>query len=186
MAGIYAKTDVTRGVWKAPAGFQATTTNTNGVVPSGRMTDIRQGTLNQIGVNCLRDFPNLPTIVFGARTLAVNNDVQWTYVSVRRMALFLEMSLYKNLKWVIFEPNAPPLWNAITTTINAFMLGLFKQSAFAGATPKDSFQVQCDSQTTTPTDQALGIVNIVVSFAPLNPAEFVIITIAQLAGQAQT
>ena len=186
VAGIYAKTDVTRGVWKAPAGFQATTTNTNGVVPSGRMTDIRQGTLNQIGVNCLRDFPNLPTIVFGARTLAVNNDVQWTYVSVRRMALFLEMSLYKNLKWVIFEPNAPPLWNAITTTINAFMLGLFKQSAFAGATPKDSFQVQCDSQTTTPTDQALGIVNIVVSFAPLNPAEFVIITIAQLAGQAQT
>jgi phage tail sheath protein FI len=186
VAGIYSATDLARGVWKAPAGFQATTNNTNGVVPTGRMTDIQQGTLNPIGVNCLRDFPNLPTIVFGARTLAVNNDQQWTYVSVRRMALFIEMSLYNNLKWVIFEPNAEPLWNAITTTINPFMLGLFRQGAFAGTTPSQSFQVQCDSQTTTPTDQELGIVNIVVSFAPLRPAEFVIITIAQMTGQAQT
>ncbi len=186
VAGIYAATDLARGVWKAPAGFQATTRNTSGVVPSGRMTDIRQGTLNPIGVNCLRDFPNLPTVVFGARTLAVNNDRQWTYVSVRRMALFLEMTFYNNLKWVIFEPNAEPLWNAITTTISAFMLGLFKQGAFAGTKPSDAFRVQCDSQTTTQTDVDLGIVNIVVSFAPLKPAEFVVVTIAQLAGQAQT
>lgn len=186
VAGIYAATDLARGVWKAPAGFQATTRNTSGVVASGRMTDIRQGTLNPIGVNCLRDFPNLPTVVFGARTLAVNNDQQWTYVPVRRMALFLEMSLYSSLKWVIFEPNAEPLWNAITTTIEGFMLGLFKQGAFAGATPSDAFRVQCDSQTTTQTDIDLGIVNIVVSFAPLKPAEFVVVTIAQLAGQAQS
>jgi|GEM_PF-1134760 len=186
VAGIYAATDLARGVWKAPAGFQATTSNTSGVVPGGRMTDIGQGLLNPIGVNCLRDFPNLPTVVFGARTLAVNNDPQWTYVSVRRMALFLEMTLLNNLKWVIFEPNAEPLWNAVTSTINAFMVGLFKQGAFAGTTPSDAFRVQCDSQTTTPTDVDLGVVNILIGFAPLKPAEFVIVTISQLAGQAQT
>jgi phage tail sheath protein FI len=186
VAGIYAKTDLARGVWKAPAGFQATSTNVTGVVERGRMTDLRQGLLNPLGVNCLRDFPNIPTVVFGARTLATTYDQQWTYVSVRRMALFLEQTFYANLKWVIFEPNAEPLWAAIRMTINAFMLGLFKQGAFQGNTPSQAFSVQCDSQTTTQTDIDLGIVNIVVGFAPLKPAEFVIITIAQLAGQTQT
>jgi phage tail sheath protein FI len=186
VAGIYAATDLARGVWKAPAGFQATTNNITGVVPRGRMTDLQQGLLNPISVNCLRDFPNIPTVVFGARTLASTYDQQWTYVSVRRMALFLEQTFYANLKWVIFEPNAQPLWTAITQEINAFMLGLFKQGAFQGNTPSDAYKVQCDNQTTTQTDIDLGIVNIVVSFAPLKPAEFVVITIAQLAGQAQT
>lgn len=186
VAGIYAATDLARGVWKAPAGFQATANNVTGVVSRGRMTDLQQGLLNPHSVNCLRDFPNTNTVVFGARTLASINDQQWTYVPVRRMALFLEMSLYASLKWVIFEPNAQPLWTAITTTINAFMLGLFKQGAFQGDTPSQAFKVQCDNQTTTQTDIDLGIVNIVVSFAPLKPAEFVVITIAQLAGQAQT
>ncbi len=186
VAGIYASTDVTRGVWKAPAGFQATTNNINGVVERGKMTDMLQGTLNPVGINCLRAFPNVPVIVFGARTSAVTFDQQWTYVPVRRMALFLEQTLYANLKWAVFEPNAPPLWTAITTSINAFMLGLFLQGAFAGTKPSEAFKVQCDGQTTTPADVDAGIVNIVVSFAPLKPAEFVVITIAQLAGQAQT
>jgi uncharacterized protein len=185
-AGIYSATDLARGVWKAPAGFQAVTNNVTGVVARGVMTDQRQGTLNPLGVNCLRLFPNIPTIVFGARTLATTYDQQWTYVPVRRMALFLEQTLYANLKWVIFEPNATPLWSAITMSINAFMLGLFKQGAFQGDTPSQAFSVQCDSQTTTQADIDSGIVNIVVGFAPLQPAEFVIITIAQLAGQTQT
>jgi hypothetical protein len=183
VAGVYASTDLSRGVWKAPAGFQATTHNTTGVVARGRMTDPRQGVLNPIGVNCLRVFPNINTVVFGSRTLATTYDDQWKYVPVRRMALFLEQTFYANLKWVIFEPNAEPLWTAITMSINVFMLGLFKQGAFAGTTPSQSFSVQCNSQTTTPADVDLGIVNIVVGFAPLDPAEFVIITIAQLAGQ---
>jgi uncharacterized protein len=186
VAGVYAATDLARGVWKAPAGFQATTTNTTGVAVRGRMTDQRQGVLNQIGVNCLRDFPNIPTVVFGARTLVTLTDEQWRYVPVRRMALFLEQTLYANLKWVIFEPNADPLWAAITMSINAFMLGLFKQGAFQGDTPSEAFFVLCNSQTTTQTDIDNGIVNIVVGFAPLKPAEFVIITIAQIAGQTQT
>ena len=149
------------------------------------MTDARQGVLNPLAVNCLRDFPNVGTIVFGSRTLDTT-DQQWTYVPVRRMALFLEQTFYDNLKWVIFEPNAAPLWSAITTSLNAFMLGLFKQKAFQGDRPSEAFNVQCDGQTTTQADIDAGRVNIVVSFAPLKPAEFVVITIAQLAGQTQT
>ncbi len=186
VAGIFAATDSTRGVWKAPAGFQAQlNTSVTGVVPSGRMTDQRHGVLNPLGVDCLRQFPNVGTVVFGARTTALT-DQQWTYVPVRRMALFLEQTLYANLKWVIFEPNADPLWSAITTSITAFMLGLFKQKAFQGDTPSEAFLVQCDGQTTTQADIDAGRVNIVVGFAPLKPAEFVIITLTQLAGQTQT
>jgi phage tail sheath protein FI len=186
VAGIYAATDLARGVWKAPAGFQAITNNVNGVTNRGRMTDPRQGTLNPVGINCLRQFPNVPVVVFGARTSAVTFDQQWTYVPVRRTALFLEQTLLANLKWVVFEPNAEPLWTAITMSINAFMLGLFMQGAFAGTKPSTAFRVQCDSQTTTQANVDAGIVNIVVSFAPLKPAEFVVVTIAQLAGQAQS
>jgi uncharacterized protein len=185
VAGIFAATDIARGVWKAPAGFQAATKNSLGVVERGQMTDARQGVLNPLAVNCLRDFPNVGTVVFGSRTLDTTEQ-QWTYVPVRRMALFLEQTFYANLKWVIFEPNAQPLWSAITMSLNAFMLGLFKQGAFQGSTPSTAFNVQCDSQTTTQADIDAGIVNIVVSFAPLKPAEFVVITIAQLAGQTQT
>jgi uncharacterized protein len=186
VAGIFAATDLARGVWKAPAGFQATIKNVTGVVARGRMTDQRQGILNPLGINCLREFPNLPPVVFGSRTLVTATDEQWRYVPVRRMALFLEQTFYANLKWVIFEPNDQPLWTAITMSINAFMLGLFKQGAFQGKTPSEAYKVQCDSQTTTQADINNGIVNVVVGFAPLKPAEFVIITIAQLAGQTQT
>jgi uncharacterized protein len=187
VAGVYAATDLARGVWKAPAGFQAAAVNTTGVAARGSMNDQRQGLLNPVGVNCIRTFPNIATpVVFGARTLVTLTDEQWRYVPVRRMALFLEQTFYANLKWVIFEPNAEPLWTAITMSINAFMLGLFKQNAFQGNTPSQAFFVLCNSQTTTPTDQDAGIVNIVVGFAPLKPAEFVIVTIAQIAGQTQT
>jgi phage tail sheath protein FI len=188
VAGIYAATDSSRGVWKAPAGFATTLLDTTGVVSTGIMTDNREGVLNLIGVNCIRSFPGAGTIVFGARTLVSANPAyqQWTYVPVRRMALFIEQTLKTNLTWVIFEPNDTPLWTAIRISIQAFMLSLFNQGAFAGTTPSDAFQVMCDSTTTTPTDQANGIVNIVVAFAPLRPAEFVIVKIAQLAGQASS
>jgi len=187
VAGIYARTDANRGVWKAPAGLETTILNTTGVVPRGRMTDLRQGTLNPKGVNCLRNFPGIGTVVFGARTLVTENPAfeQWRYVSVRRMALFIEQTLYRNLGWVVFEPNDDPLWVTIRTNIENFMLSLFQQGAFQGSTPSKAFQVKCDSQTTTQTDIDNGIVNIIVAFAPLKPAEFVIIKIAQLAGQSQ-
>jgi phage tail sheath protein FI len=108
------------------------------------------------------------------------------YVPVRRMTLFIEQTLLQNLKWVIFEPNDEPLWLAIRTTIENFMLSLFNQGALQGAKPSEAFQVKCDRSTTTADDQTNGIVNIVVAFAPLKPAEFVIIKIAHLAGQTQT
>jgi hypothetical protein len=188
VAGVIAREDTNRGVWKAPAGYEALVHNTLGVVPSGRMTDPRQGTLNPRGVNCLRTLPGTGTVVFGARTLVAANPAfqQYRYVPVRRMALFLEQSLRQSLGWVIFEPNDTPLWVSIKTTIDNFMLGLFNQGAFQGTTPSQAFQVSCDATTTTPDDQLNGIVNIVVAFAPLKPAEFVIIKIAQLAGQAQS
>jgi len=188
VAGVIAREDNNRGVWKAPAGYEALVKNTTGVVPLGRMTDPRQGTLNPIGVNCLRTLPGIGTVVFGARTLVSNNSAfqQYWYVPVRRMALFLEQSLVKSLGWVTFEPNDAPLWVSIRTTIENFMLGLFNQGAFQGSTPSAAFQVVCDATTTTPEDQDNGIVNIVVAFAPLKPAEFVIIKIAQLAGQTQS
>lgn len=189
VAGIYARTDLNRGVWKAPAGLETTLLNTTGVVESGRMTDQRQGTLNPIGVNCLRSFPGAGTVVYGARTL-VGSDAntsfqQWKYVPVRRIALFIEQTLIRNLGWVVFEPNDEPLWAAIRTSIEGFMLSLFSQGAFQGSTPSQAFQVKCDKSTTTQTDIDLGKVNIVVAFAPLKPAEFVIVKIAQLAGQVQ-
>jgi uncharacterized protein len=186
VCGLFAATDVARGVWKAPAGFLTKAQNVTGVTTRGLMTDPRQGVLNPLGVNCLRQFPNVGTVVFGARTLVTLTDEQWRYVPVKRTALFIEQSLLTSLKWVIFEPNAQPLWSAISMTVNAFMLGLFKQNAFQGDTPSKAFKVQCDGQTTTQTDIDNGIVNILVGFAPLKPAEFVVITIAQLAGQTQT
>jgi len=188
VAGIYATTDTNRGVWKAPAGLQTTILNTIGVVDTGRMTDARQGTLNPLGVDCLRDLPGIGTVVFGARTSATQNTAQqqWWYVPVRRMALFLEQSLYRSLTWVVFEPNDDPLWVAIRTSIESFMLSLFHQGAFQGNSPSQAFKVLCDSSTTTQQDIDNGVVNIVVAFAPLKPAEFVVIQIAQLAGQTQS
>jgi len=188
IAGIFASTDSSRGVWKAPAGLATTLTNIIDVMPSGKMTDMRQGVLNQLGINCIRKFPSIAPVVWGARTTVAANPAfaQWKYVPVRRMALFLEQTLYINLGWVVFEPNAEPLWTSIVSSIQAFMLGLYRQGAFQGTTPSQAFQVKCDSSTTTQDDIDNGIVNIVVAFAPLKPAEFVIIQIAQLAGQTQT
>jgi hypothetical protein len=153
------------------------------------MNDMQQGKLNQVAVNCLRSFPGSGTVVFGARTLVGNDDnstfQQWRYVPVRRMALFIEQTLYNNLKWVIFEPNDEPLWIAIRISIERFMLSLHRQGAFQGSTPSLAFQVKCDHTTTTQDDIDNGIVNIIVAFAPLKPAEFVVVKIAQLAGQVQ-
>jgi hypothetical protein len=190
VAGTYGREDSARGVWKSPAGIETTLIGTPGVDPPGAMTDPQQGVLNHNALNCLREFPGIGTVIFGARTTAGADantaQQQWKYVAVRRMALFIEQSLYASLNWAVFEPNATPLWNALTQEVAAFMLSLFRQGAFAGTTPRDSFLVQCDATTTTPTDVANGVVNILVGFAPLEPAEFVIVQIAQLAGQTQS
>lgn len=185
VAGVYARTDTQRGVWKAPAGIAATVLNTTGPVLHGRMNEQQHGVLNLASINALRAFRAEGTVVFGSRTLVADNSAypQSKYVPVRRMTLFIEQTLVANLRWVVFEPNDSPLWTAIRTTVSNFMLSLFNQQALAGTKPSEAFQVKCDSTTTTPDDQANGIVNIVVAFAPLKPAEFVVIKIAQLTAQ---
>lgn len=186
VAGIYALTDANRGVWKAPAGTETSLTGVVGVaVP---LNDNQNGVLNPLAVNCIRNFSVYGTVVWGARTLQGNDQVgsEWKYIPVRRMALFIEESLYRALKWVVFEPNDEPLWSEIRLNVGAFMQNLFRQGAFQGQTPQDAYFVKCDKETTTQNDINLGIVNIVVGFAPLKPAEFVVIQIQQMAGQIAT
>ncbi|HEX7956403.1 MAG TPA: phage tail sheath C-terminal domain-containing protein, partial [Pyrinomonadaceae bacterium] len=185
VAGVYARTDVQRGVWKAPAGTDASLAG----VPelSLKLTDLENGRLNPIGVNCLRSFPIIGRVVWGARTLR-GADVladDWKYVPVRRLALFIEESLYRGTQWVVFEPNDEPLWGQIRLSVGAFMQNLFRQGAFQGSSAKEAYFVKCDKDTTTQNHINLGIVNIHVGFAPLKPAEFVIIRIQQMAGQVE-
>jgi phage tail sheath protein FI len=181
VAGVMARIDSSRGIWKAPAGVEA---DIRGIVGlEVKLTDLENGVLNKQGANVLRVFPSGFT-VWGARTLAGSDDLgsEWKYIPIRRFALFLEESLFRGTKWVVFEPNDEPLWAQIRLNLNAFMMGLFRQGAFQGSTPKAAFYVKCDAETTTQADRNLGIVNIEVGFAPLKPAEFVIIKIQQIAG----
>jgi uncharacterized protein len=186
VAGLYARTDTARGVWKAPAGIDATLRNVSELNYS--LTDGQNGALNPLGINCLRNFPVYGNICWGSRTLE-GADVlasDWKYVPVRRLALFLEESLYRGTKWAVFEPNDEPLWAQLRLNVGAFMHDLFRQGAFQGQTPRDAYFVKCDKETTTQNDINQGIVNVLVGFAPLKPAEFVIIQIQQIVGQIQT
>jgi phage tail sheath protein FI len=183
VAGIMARTDAERGVWKAPAGLEAGIAGASELTV--KLTNEENGDLNPLGVNCLRTFPVSGNVVWGARTLA-GADVlasEWKYVSVRRTALFLEESLYRGTQWVVFEPNDEPLWAQIRLNVGSFMHNLFRQGAFQGKTPRVAYLVKCDGETTTQDDINLGVVNILVGFAPLRPAEFVIVKIQQMAGQ---
>lgn len=183
VAGIFARTDASRGVWKAPAGIQASLVNVRDL--SVKLTDPENGELNQLGINCLRSFPVAGQVVWGARTLRGADQLadENKYIPVRRTTLFIEESLVRGLQWAVFEPNDEPLWSAIRLNVGAFMQTLFRQGAFQGASPREAYFVKCDGETTTPNDIDLGIVNVIVGFAPLKPAEFVVIRIQQLAGQ---
>lgn len=186
VAGLYARIDSSRGVWKAPAGTEATLANVQDLAYN--LTDAECGVLNKLGVNCVRQFPVYGRVSWGARTLEGNDQQasEWKYIPVRRLALYIEESLFRGTKWVVFEPNDEPLWAQIRLNLGAFMHNLFTQGAFQGKTPKEAYFVKCDKETTTQNDINLGIVNIVVGFAPLKPAEFVIIKLQQMAGQIQT
>ncbi|MBD2261419.1 phage tail sheath subtilisin-like domain-containing protein [Pseudanabaena sp. FACHB-2040] len=186
VAGIFARTDAQRGVWKAPAGTDATLVGVPKLAVS--LTDGENGELNPLGINCLRTLPAAGRVVWGARTLQGDDRLasEWKYVPVRRTALFIAESLYRGTQWAVFEPNDEPLWAQLRLNIGAFMQNLFRQGAFQGSTPQEAYLVKCDRETTTQNDINLGIVNVVVGFAPLKPAEFVIIKIQQLAGQIAT
>jgi phage tail sheath protein FI len=185
IAGVMARTDMTRGVWKAPAGIAAAINGVQALAVN--LTDSENGMLNPQGINCLRSFPAAGRVVWGSRTLRGTDQLadEYKYIPIRRLALFIEESLYRGTQWVVFEPNDEPLWAQIRLNIGAFMHNLFRQGAFQGQTPKDAYFVKCDKETTTQNDINLGIVNIIVGFAPLKPAEFVIIKLQQMAGQIE-
>jgi phage tail sheath protein FI len=185
LAGVWARTDATRHLWKAPAGTEASLTNATLVAT---LTDLENGGLNPFGVNVLRTFPLYGPVSWGARTLFGEDQrgSEWKYIPVRRTALYIEESLVEGLKWVVFEPNDAPLWAQIRLNVGAFMQDLFRNGAFQGASPQEAYFVKCSKDTTTQQDIDRGIVNILVGFAPLKPAEFVVIKIQQIAGQLQT
>jgi phage tail sheath protein FI len=183
VAGVFVRTDAARGIWKAPAGIEAVLSGVSELTV--KLTDGENGQLNPIAVNCLRGFPIIGRVVWGGRTLRGADQLasEWKYIPVRRLALYIEESLYRGTQWVVFEPNDEPLWSQIRLNLGAFMQTLFRKGAFQGTTPKEAYFVKCSHETTTQTDIDNGIVNIVVGFAPLKPAEFVVIQIQQIAQQ---
>jgi Bacteriophage tail sheath protein len=179
VAGLYAKTDGQRGVWKAPAGTSVALGGSVGLAVN--LTDAQQGNLNPLNINVIRQFAGSGIVLWGART--VTSDPAWNYIPVRRMAIFLRVSIYRGIQWAVFEPNDEDLWSSLRLSIGSFMMNLFRQDAFQGATPAQAFFVKCDNETTTQGDIDAGIVNVLVGFAPLKPAEFVIVKISQKVGQ---
>ncbi len=180
IAGLYARIDGSRGVWKAPAGTEA---GINGVVGlAAELSDVQQGNLNPLGVDVIRRFPGAGVVAFGART--ITSDQEWRYVPVRRTAIMLRVSIYNGIQFAVFEPNDEPLWAQLRLNIGAFMMTLFRRGAFQGSTPSQAFFVKCDGETTTQADIDAGIVNVLVGFAPLKPAEFVVVRISQKSGLA--
>ena len=183
VAGVYARTDSERGVWKAPAGTEARLAGVHSLTVN--LTDRETGLLNPLGVNCLRTMPMMGPLVWGARTLEGSDalDSEWKYVPVRRLALHVEESLRRGLQWVVFEPNDENLWQQIRLGASSYLHTLFRQGAFKGGTPREAYFVKCDHDTTTDEDIANGVVNVLVGIAPVRPAEFVIVRIQQTSGQ---
>jgi len=183
LAGLYARVDADRGVWKAPAGIEATLRGVRSL--DYELSSSENSLLNPLGINALRSFDVRGTVVWGARTLRGADRLagEYKYIPVRRLALFIEESLFRGLQWVVFEPNGEPLWAQIRTSVTGFLQQLFRQGAFQGSTPNEAYFVKCDRETTTQADIDRGIVNVVVGFAPLKPAEFVLLKIQLEAGQ---
>jgi phage tail sheath protein FI len=183
IAGLFARIDNSRGVWKAPAG-----TETGLIGPIGleySVTDAEQDILNPIGVNCIRQFPDSGIVVWGARTFAAQSDPEYRYVPVRRYTLYLRQSIYRGTQWSVFEPNDRPLWEQLKANIDDFMMGEFRKGALAGATPDEAFSVKCDEELNPPSEVNAGRLNMEIAFAPLKPAEFVIIRISQKSQRPQ-
>jgi len=183
-AGVMARIDSTRGIWKAPAGTDADIRGVVGV--KRRFSDLENGVMNPKGVNTIRVFP-AGIVIWGARTMDGDDAFgsENKYIPIRRTANHILLSLQRGLQWVVFQPNDEPLWAQIRLNVGSFMHDLFRQGAFQGGTPRDAYFVRCDSSTTTQSDRNLGVVNVLVGFAPLKPAEFVVLQLQQMAGQIE-
>lgn len=179
IAGLYGRTDGRRGVWKVAAGLEAIIAGAVGLEVT--VLDRHQDQMNPHGLNALRTIPGAGRVVWGGRTRRPTTE--WRHINVRRTAMFLRKSIFISIQWAVFEGNDERLWAALRESIGAFMEAQFRNGAFAGATSREAYFVKCDSDTTTPDDQAAGIVNVQVGFAPLRPAEFVIVTLSQMTGR---
>jgi phage tail sheath protein FI len=183
VAGMVARIDAGHGVWKAPAGSEA---DLRGVVDlEEHLTDDEVGELNPLGIDCLRKVSAYGIVNWGARTLAGADSLgsEWKYIPVRRLALFIEESVRRGTEWAVFEPNDEKLWQLITASVSNFMLSLWQQGALTGERPQQAFFVSCNPTTMTQDDIENGIINIEIGFAPVHPAEFVVIYL-QLLGVA--
>lgn len=175
-AGLFCRNDARYGVWKAPAGVTAKLMGITGLAFT--LSDSVQQQLNPLGINCIRTLPRVGTVLWGARTLAGQTDTEWRYISVRRTAIFIEQSVLQSLQWTVFEPNDQPLWQAVRRNISNFMNTLFRAGAFQGAAPQEAFFVRCGlNETMTEQDINQQQLNIELGFAPVKPAEFVVIRI---------
>ncbi|HET9690098.1 MAG TPA: phage tail sheath subtilisin-like domain-containing protein [Acidimicrobiales bacterium] len=173
IAGVWARTDETRGVWKAPANDTI-----RGCLDVERpVTKTEQGLLNPIGVNCIRPFGTRGIRIWGARTLSSDSD--WRYINVRRLFNMVETTILDGTQYAVFEPNDPTLWSGISRTLEAFLKGLWKEGALFGATPEQAFYVKCDAETNPPESIDEGKLVVEVGIAPVKPAEFVIFRISQ-------
>jgi phage tail sheath protein FI len=177
VAGVFARTDDRRGVWKAPAGVEAVLRGVQALEVTINDNENRQ--LDAVGVNCLRGIADKGFLCWGARTFSEcdNASPELRYVPVRRTLLFIKESLYRGLKWVTFASNDENLWAQIRQSVGAFMVDLYRQGAFQGETSDKAFFVRCDRETTTKADIDQGFLNLLVGFAPAKPAEFVVISI---------
>jgi phage tail sheath protein FI len=178
-AGVWARTDETRGVWKAAAGMEAGLNGVTGL--EFVVNNSTQGVLNPLGINALRKMPGCGNVIWGARTLASVSGSEWKYVNIRRFANYVEQSIDAGTSWVVFEPNDEPMWSAVERSVGRFMDSLFRQGAFAGRKATEAYFVKCGRETTTEDDIVNGIVNVVIGIAPLKPAEFVVLRISQKA-----
>ncbi len=171
IAGVYANTDITKGVWKAPAGEPILGVRSL----SQAITDAESELLSSRNINVLRTFPGKGTLVWGART--TSGDAEWKYINVRRLVIFIEQSIDQGTQWVVFEPNGPALWAKISSAVECFLLNLWKAGALAGARPAEAYFVRCDQSTMTKQDIEMGRISVLVGVAPLQPAQFEIVRI---------
>ena len=180
IAGIWARSDASRGVHKAPA---------NELVMGAlnltyHLTRTEQGQLNQNGVNCIRFFANEGIRVWGARTIAAGSS-EWRYLNVRRLFSMIEESIISSTRWIVFEPNDRPLWKAIRRDISAFLTRLWRDGALLGNTAEEAFFVKCDEETNPSENIDAGLVVTLIGIAPVKPAEFIIFRISQQASGAE-
>lgn len=178
MMGVWARTDETRGVYKAPANEVP-----RGVIGLGYDTNFReQELLNPLGINCIRNFPNRGIRVWGARTLVEPDKTEWRYISVRRLISYIEKSIELGTQWAVFEPNDQDLWMRVKRTVGNFLERLWREGALFGATPEQAFYIKCDEELNPPETMILGRLYIEVGICPVRPAEFVVFRISQWNG----